>query len=63
MTIQYADARTMERSMQQLPSRSRVRCDCGCNRRATHMGTVNGMGMTSGCELSIRRWVKRYSRW
>lgn len=38
--------------------RSRRRCTCGCKRRATHKGMVNGVCLRGGCELSIRRWVK-----
>lgn len=45
-------ARSME------PIKSRRRCHCGCRTRVTHMGTCNGIGMTEGCELYIRRWVK-----
>lgn len=37
---------------------SRRRCHCGCKRRATHMGMANGLGLTTGCELAIARWVK-----
>lgn len=36
----------------------RRKCDCGCGRRATHTGAANGLGLTSGCELSIRRWAR-----
>lgn len=41
-----------------LPSTSRRRCDCGCNKRATHVGCANGLAMTSGCEMSMRRWTR-----
>ncbi len=40
------------------PPRSRRRCSCGCGRRASHRGMANGVCLLSGCELSIRRWVK-----
>src|SRR5438128_8501144 len=36
---------------------SRRRCHCGCKRRATHCGMANGICLTTGCELSIARWV------
>lgn len=36
----------------------RRKCDCGCGGRATHFGLANGLGLTSGCEWSIRRWVR-----
>ena len=42
--------------------RSRRRCSCGCKRRATHRGMANGVCLTTGCELSIRRWVKTGSK-
>lgn len=38
--------------------KSRRKCHCGCGSRVTHSGTVNGIAMTTGCELHIRRWVK-----
>jgi hypothetical protein len=36
----------------------RRRCGCGCEKTSTHVGCVNGLGMMSGCELSVRRWVR-----
>lgn len=59
---QVADARTMVRYSQPVKPTSRRRCTCGCERRATLLGMVNGLGMTSGCELSIARWVKTGSK-
>lgn len=41
-----------------IPVSSRRRCHCGCKRRATHLGCCNGLGMITGCELRIARWVK-----
>lgn len=41
----------------QLPSK-RKKCRCGCGQRASHRGMVNGVCMTIGCELRIRRWVR-----
>ena len=38
--------------------RSRRRCHCGCKRRATYCGMANGVSLTMGCELYIRRWMK-----
>lgn len=38
--------------------RNRGECGCGCGRKTTHVGVANGMGMTSGCEWSIRQWVR-----
>lgn len=37
-------------------------CNCGCRRRATHRGMANGVCLTMGCELSMRRWVKEVNR-
>lgn len=34
------------------------KCHCGCGKRATHRGAANGVTLTVGCELSMRRWVK-----
>jgi hypothetical protein len=45
------------RTMVALAATSRRRCSC-CNRRATHMGMGDGVGLTTGCEWLIRRWVK-----
>ena len=41
-----------------VPSTSRRRCYCGCNRRATHLCMANGVGLTTVCELAARRWIK-----
>ncbi|MBN9791271.1 hypothetical protein DMP17_22070 [Pseudonocardia sp. TMWB2A] len=38
--------------------RNRRRCPCGCGNNASHAGMANGVCLTSGCELSMRRWVK-----
>lgn len=46
------------RYMEPMPSTSRRRCSCGCKRRATRLGMANGVGLCSGCEMKIRRWVK-----
>lgn len=43
---------------EQVDSKSRRRCNCGCGRRATHRGMANGVCLKMGCELSVRRWVK-----
>lgn len=42
--------------------KSRRRCDCGCGLRATHRGMANGVCLTMGCDLSMRRWVKEGNR-
>ncbi|KAB0509657.1 hypothetical protein F7R06_01150 [Pseudomonas moorei] len=46
------------RYMEPMSSTSRRRCSCGCKRRATHLGMTKGVGLCSGCEMKIRRWVK-----
>jgi hypothetical protein len=53
MANAYTDHRSFEER------RSRRLCCCGCGKRSTHLGTANGIGMLSGCELSVRRWVKQ----
>jgi hypothetical protein len=44
------------------PIKSRKKCLCGCGGKRTHAGMANGVCLTSGCELTIRRWVKTGSR-
>lgn len=44
------------------PIKSRKKCLCGCGGKKTHAGMANGVCLTSGCELTIRRWVKTGSR-
>lgn len=46
------------RYMQAVDPKSRRLCRCGCRKRATHLGMANGVALATGCELSIRRWVK-----
>jgi len=48
------------RYMEQRPKRPgrKPKCSCGCDTPKTHVGKANGVALTSGCELSIRRWVK-----
>jgi hypothetical protein len=46
------------RTLIQAPKTSRRRCYCGCGKRATHTGLGDGLALTLGCELSIRRWVR-----
>lgn len=47
------------RYMQPVEPRSRRRCHCGCGMRASHRGMNNGVALSMGCELYIRRWVKQ----
>lgn len=38
--------------------KGRRRCGCGCGGWKTHCGLANGVGLRSGCEWSIRQWVR-----
>ena len=53
----YSSAFKIDRSMKKRDNK-RSKCYCGCNGRATHTGLGQGAGMMSGCELSVRRWVR-----
>ena len=53
----YSSELKEDRSMTQSPNKRR-KCHCGCGGRATHMGLGQGAGMMSGCELTVRRWVR-----
>lgn len=55
---QVASAAEHVRYAQPVRAASRRRCNCGCERRATHLGMANGIGLMSGCELSVQRWIK-----
>lgn len=55
----YGNAEKHTRYAKQITTRGgRSKCGCGCGGRVTHTGMANGLGMTSGCEWSIRRWVR-----
>lgn len=41
-----------------MPAKYRRRCRCGCGQRASFVGHANGLALMSGCELSVRRWVR-----
>lgn len=55
---EWGSADTHVRYVEPVNSRSRQRCHCGCNRRATHLGMANGVGLITGCEFSMHRWAK-----
>jgi hypothetical protein len=38
--------------------RNRRKCHCGCGGKTSHAGMANGLCLTQGCELSMRRWVR-----
>lgn len=46
------------RTMRLVNPRSRRRCWCGCKRRATHKGFADGVALTTGCEVYVRRWLR-----
>lgn len=55
----YGSANEHRRYVELLPGRYRNRrkCDCTCGGKSSHVGMCNGLGMTSGCEWSMRRWA------
>lgn len=56
--MQWGSATDHKRYLARADTTSRKRCQCGCKQRATHLGMANGVCLTSGCELKIRRWVR-----
>jgi hypothetical protein len=46
-----------KRHFTKVEPKSRRKCGC-CNRRSTHIGMANNIAFVSGCEMSIRRWVR-----
>jgi len=56
--MRWGSSEIHERTLGKTPSRSRKRCSCGCQKRSTHTGLANGICLTSGCELLMRRWVR-----
>jgi len=56
--IHYTSKLKEHRDLIKVKPTSRTRCSCGCKGISTHIGTGQGAGMTSGCELFVRRWVR-----
>lgn len=54
----YGNAIIHNRTMSELSKKSRRKCRCGCNNRATHIGMANYIALTLGCEFYIRLWVR-----
>lgn len=54
----YGSATEHRRYMESLDSGSRRRCHCGCKKRAVFRGVANGVALTTGCDLYVRRWVR-----
>ena len=61
---QYGSSTEHTRYIEPVDTRSRKRCTCGCKQRATYRGMANGVCLSVGCELSMRRWkrdgIKKY---
>jgi len=56
---QHASAAAHVRYCEPIEGRKgRRRCRCGCGRASTHYGRANGVTLTGGCELRVRRWVR-----
>ena len=55
---EWGSAEHHKRYIDKIPSKSRRRCTCGCKKRATHLGKANGVALMSGCEFSVRVWVR-----
>lgn len=53
----WGSATHHERYMAETPNKRR-KCHCGCEGRITHYGAANGVTLMSGCEMSVRRWVR-----
>jgi hypothetical protein len=58
----WSSASQHRRYLVPVGARSRTRCRCGCRQRSTHLGAANGGVLISGCEMTVRRWV-RAQRW
>ncbi len=38
-----------------------LKCNCGCQRKATHRAMANGICMGEGCEVSMWRFAKHWN--
>lgn len=56
----WANVDQHRRAIEPMPTPHRLKCYCGCEGKATHRGTCNGISMTDGCELHVRRWMKNW---
>lgn len=54
----YGNAELHKRYMQNTDSGSRKKCHCGCGKKATKLGMANGVCLSIGCDLYIRRWIR-----
>lgn len=55
---QWGSATDHNRYMQAGDPKWRRRCNCGCKKVGKFIGMANGVGLTTGCEMYIRRWVR-----
>ncbi len=55
---QWGSATEHKRYIDPIAKGIRRKCRCGCGRWATHVGKANGVALTMGCELLVRRWVR-----
>ena len=60
--VRLAEAMQYKRTVTPAMPWSLVRCHCGCDRRVSHLGLADGACMISGCELTVRRWVRDGAR-
>ena len=56
--VRPMEAAQYQRTMTAAMPWSLLRCQCGCSGRASHLGLADGACMMSGCELTVRRWVR-----
>lgn len=47
-----------QRYSREAPFESRKLCSCGCKQQATHLGMANGICLMTGCEETVKRWVR-----
>lgn len=60
-TMAWGSATEHRRYIEPVELNARRQCRCGCKQRASHRGMANGVCLTMGCELSMRRWVASLS--
>jgi hypothetical protein len=54
---QVGSARVHLLYIERAPNRRR-KCQCGCGGRATHLAFANGVALSQGCEMHVRRFVR-----
>lgn len=43
--------------------RGHARCTCGCGGQRTSLGVQDTRVVVSGCEASVRRWIRNPADW